>query len=232
MLVDKYCDTSKVTIIRTTKSVVQNIITKKHYAKKWTESKHIYAIYWDEGESEFFEDRKLKLIGAILYGHPVGFRVVKSISDELENGDVLEIRRLWIEDGYGKNIESYVISQTLKMVKKYSPQTKIVISFADPSVNHKGIIYRACNFYYQGENPSSIGSNKYQYRYPNSKVWMSTRAMKNKVGTSGHMGILNKIPDIEYRKSLVKYRYLYFLCNRKEKKRLIKSLKYPLVSYD
>ena len=34
------------------------------------------------------------------YGNPVGFRVIKSICEELSDDDVLELKRLWIEDGY------------------------------------------------------------------------------------------------------------------------------------
>ena len=80
----KYCDTTKIKVLKTTKEAIYNLITKKHYAKKWSASNQLYGIYYDMGESEFFEDRKLKLIGAALYGHPSGFRVVKSVSEDLE----------------------------------------------------------------------------------------------------------------------------------------------------
>ena len=36
------------------------------------------------------------------------------------------------------------------MLKKDSPQSKVGISYADPGANHKGIIYRASNWLYQG----------------------------------------------------------------------------------
>jgi len=230
---DKYCDTSKVVILPTTKEVVYKMITKKHYAKKWTASTNIYGVYWDEGDSPFFDDRKLKLIGAVLYGHPSGFRVVKSVSEDLEIGEVLELKRLWIEDGYGNNIESYCIAQTLKMLKKDSPQTKVVISYADPTEKHKGIIYRASNWYYQGRDIGLAGGCKsYMYRYPGTDKWLSDRAIGGKLGSNGLEYVLSKIPDMEYKKKEVKHRYIYFLCNKGEKKRLIKQLKHPLVKYD
>ena len=229
----KYCDTSRVIIKKSKKddTGVYDIITNKHYAKTWTASQHIYAIYWDtQEEHSFFEDTKIKLIGVVLYGNPVGSRVVKSISDELENGDVLELKRLWVEDGYGKNIESYIISQTLKMLKKDNPDAKVVISYADPGVNHKGIIYRATNWLYQG---SEIGiGDSYMYQYPNSDVWLSDRAMSSRIGTNGLRGVLKIIPDMKYKRKLRKYRYLYFLCSKKLKKHLIKNLKHPLLDYE
>ena len=112
-----YCDTSKILIKPATKEIVYNIITKKHYSNKWTASTNIYAVYYRDGEHKFFGGDNLKLIGAVLYGHPVGFRVVKSISDILENDEVLELKRLWIEDGYGKNIESYHMLTGMRNIK-------------------------------------------------------------------------------------------------------------------
>ena len=225
-----WVDKDKVSIVKSSKEVVYNIVTKKHYANTWTASSDIYAIYYKDGEHKFFDDDNLKLIGCVVYGNPVGFRVVKSISEELTDIDVLELKRLWIEDGYCKNIESYCISQTLKMLKKDSPQTKVVISYADPSVNHKGIIYRASNWLYQG---NEIGAaDAYMYRYPNTDNWLSDRAIGEQLGTNGLKAVLSKIPDMEYKKKLRKHRYIYFLCSKKEKKRLMGELKHPLLSYD
>jgi len=225
----EYCDISKIVIEPTKKDVVYKLVTDKHYAGTWTASSNMYAVYYDCGEHQFFSGKELKLIGVVLYGNPVGFRVVKSICEEFTDDDVLELKRLWIEDGYGKNIESYVISQTLKMLKKDSPQSKVVISYADPGANHKGIIYRASNWLYQG-NDIGMG-DAYMYRYPNTDNWLSDRAIGEQLGTNGLRGVLQKVPDMEYRKKLRKHRYIYFLCNRKEKKRLIKELKHPLLSY-
>ena len=225
----EYCDISKIVIEPTKKDVVYKLVTDKHYAGTWTASSNMYAVYYDCGEHQFFSGKELKLIGVVLYGNPVGFRVVKSICEEFTDDDVLELKRLWIEDGYGKNIESYVISQTLKMLKKDSPQSKVVISYADPGANHKGIIYRASNWLYQG-NDIGMG-DAYMYRYPNTDNWLSDRAIGEQLGTNGLQGVLSKVPDMEYRKKLRKHRYIYFLCNRKEKKRLIKELKHPLLSY-
>ncbi len=224
-----YCDTSKILIKPATKEIVYNIITKKHYSNKWTASTNIYAVYYRDGEHKFFGGDNLKLIGAVLYGHPVGFRVVKSISDILENDEVLELKRLWIEDGYGKNIESYCIAQTLKMLKKDSPQTKVVISYADRNANHKGIIYRATNWLYQGFD---IGrGDAFMYRYPNTKEWLTDRAIGSKLGVNSLHGVLKKIPDMEYKVKFRKHRYLYFLCSKKEKKLLLGSLKHPILDY-
>jgi len=83
---------------------------------------------------------------------------------------------------------------------------------------------------YQG---NEIGTgDAYMYRYPNTDNWLSDRAIGEQLGTNGLRGVLDKIPDMEYKKKLRKHRYIYFLCNKKEKKRLIKELKHPLCNYN
>ena len=225
----KYCDTTKIKVLKTTKEAIYNLITKKHYAKKWSASNQLYGIYYDMGESEFFEDRKLKLIGAALYGHPSGFRVVKSVSEDLEDGEVSELKRFWVEDGYGKNKESYCISKTLKMLKKNDPRLKAVISFADPAQEHKGTIYQATNWLYQGRKVSRGGW--YEFRYPGTKTWLSDRAIGYQLGSNSLEKVLKKVPDMEWRRKYRKHRYIYLLGNRSERKNLMKKLKHPLRPY-
>ena len=229
---DKYCDTSKVTIEKTTKDIVYDMVVNKHYAGRWTGSKHIYAIYYDMGEHSFFDAKEKKLIGCIIYGYPVGRRTSSSIFEgiEYEDKDVMELKRLWIEDGYGNNIESYTISKSIKLLKEDEDRAKIIISYSDPAENHKGIIYRASNFYYQGND---IGhSPNYMFKLPNEDKWITARTLTDRIdGSVGIEKVKKKIPDIEIKVAEKKHRYLYFLCNRGEKKRLIKQLKHPLVSY-
>ena len=228
-MTNKYCDTSKVTIERTTKEVVYDMVVNKHYAGRWTGSTDVFGIYYETGEHSFFDEVEKKLIGVIIYGYTVARNGVKSISETLENREVLELKRLWVEDGYGSNIESYVIAQSLKQIKNEKPEVKVIISYADPCENHTGIIYKATNWKYQGTKVSHSG-NMYQYSFDGEK-WLSPRALQAKIGVCGLKDVLKVYPDIQYKLIERKHRYLYFLCNRGEKKRLIKQLKHPLVDY-
>ena len=224
-----YCNTDKITIERTTKEVVYDMVVNKHYAGRWTGSTDVFGIYYETGEHSFFDEVEKKLIGVILYGYTVARNGVKSISETLDNREVLELKRLWVEDGYGSNIESYVIAQSLKRIKNEKPEVKVIISYADPCENHTGIIYKATNWKYQGTKVSHSG-NMYQYSFDGEK-WLSPRALQAKIGVCGLKDVLKVYPDIQYKLIERKHRYLYFLCNRGEKKRLIKQLKHPLVSY-
>ena len=225
----KFCDTSKVKVKRTTKENVYNMVVNKHYAGRWTGSTDIFGVYYETGEHNFFEGKDNKLIGVVLYGHTVARNGVGSISEKLDNKEVLELKRLWIEDGYGSNIESYVIAQTLKQIKNDKPEVKVIITYADPGEDHTGIIYKATNWKYQGNQVSNAG-NMYQFSFDGDK-WLSPRALQAKIGVCGLSDVLEKYPDIKYKLIEHKHRYLYFVCNRKERKKLIKELKHPLVSY-
>ena len=85
------------------------------------------------------------MVGVATYGYPVGRLAAQSISEDLENNQVLELTRLFIFDGYGKNIESYFIGQTIKWLQS-NTDIKALISYADPKVGHKGGIYQATNW--------------------------------------------------------------------------------------
>lgn len=64
----------------------------------------------------------------------------------------LEFSRLWISDNYGKNIESWFISLCLKSLQKKFPNYKGIVSWADLGKGHKGTIYLASNFVYDGQS--------------------------------------------------------------------------------
>lgn len=226
-----YVDTSRISIRLTSKDNVVHFIENHHYAKVWTAASLIFGIYYDTKQShQFFNCNESELIGCVLYGNPVGFRVVKSISEELQTNNVLELKRLWIKDGYGTNIESYVISQTIKYIKAECNHVKVLVSYADPSVGHVGGIYRATNWLFQG---NEIGSgDAYMFRYPNTTKWISDRAISEQLGTNSLSKVLKLVPDMEYKRKLRKNRYIYFTCSKSEKKKLLKGLKHPILEYE
>jgi hypothetical protein len=225
-----YFDASKVLVKVVSKNLVENFIINKHYAKTWTSANLIFGVYHIEDNThKFFNEQNEKLIGCVLYGHPVGFRVVKSISENLTNGQVWELKRLWIEDGYGTNIESFVIAKTINYIKINHAEIKVLISYADPSVNHIGIIYRASNWLFQG---NEIGSgDAWMFKYPNTDKWISDRAIGSQLGTNSLSGVLKIIPDMQYKRKPRKNRYIYLTCNKKEKRNIMKSLKHPIIKY-
>lgn len=227
-----YCDVSQYYIRPTSKDEVYDMIMNKHYARRWTGSSLILGVYQIQNNPhKFFNTTSDKLIGCVIYGSPVARHGVKSISDALEFDEVWELKRLWIEDGIGQNIESYTISQTINYIKENHPNIKVLISYSDPAENHYGIVYRATNWSYQGSEVSHAG-NMYQYRFNDTEQWLSPRAMNNKIGVCGLKDVLKIYPDIRYKLIERKYRYIYFVCSKPEKRKLIKALKHPIVPYN
>ena len=228
---DKYSDTSKLSIRQIDKPTAKKMVVKYHYSKLWTKCSVALGLFIDTGkEHSFFDEPEEKMIGVIVYGDPVGRASGESISNLIDRTEVFELTRLFIYDGYGNNIESWFISQSFNWLRINNSEIKALISYADPSANHKGLIYRASNWLYQG---NEIGAaDAYMYRYPNTDNWLSDRAIGEQLGTNGLKGVLDKIPDMEYKKKLRKHRYIYFVCSKKEKKRLMGELKHPLLEYN
>ena len=89
-----------------------------------------------------------KMVGAMIYGGLGMANCWKKYAEKRE--DIIELRRLCCIDDTPKNTESYFIGRTLKWLKK-NTSIKKVISYADNTYNHKGIIYQASNFQHLGK---------------------------------------------------------------------------------
>lgn len=63
--------------------------------------------------------------------------------------DLTELRRLVCIDDTPKNTESWFIGRALKWLKN-NTDIKIVLSYADETHGHSGVIYKASNFNYCG----------------------------------------------------------------------------------
>ena len=63
---------------------------------------------------------------------------------------VTELHRLVILDETPTNTESWFIARALKWVAEYRPALRAVVSFADETEGHRGVIYQATNALYCG----------------------------------------------------------------------------------
>lgn len=192
---------------------------------------YAFGVFYKESSNIFFDSDTL--IGVSAFSNPVGSRVVDSIVGEnvLTPNQVLELVRLHILDGYGKNIESYVIGQSLRWLKEHAKHVKILISYADPEQGHVGRIYRATNWLYQGISPGKLMPD-YSIRISEDGEWTHSRTVGDRYGSRNLDVLALKIGHTFWRKEeSSKHRYIYFLCDRKERKRLTKLLKHPILPY-
>ena len=192
-------------------------IATYHYSKTLPDStKYIYAGFL--GDS---------IAGIICYGMGASKNQYTALIPNIKEGQYLELTRLWSHDNMPHNTESKIISESLKSLPK---QYKLIISFADPSKGHLGIIYQATNWYYCGM------SNKGKSLITNDGIVKHTRLLG--IYKKRHPELKNKtnseIMDIynwKYIESYGKHRYVMLRGSKKEKKNLFNNIKNKILPY-
>ena len=226
---DKYCDTSKLSIRQIDKRTAKSMIVKHHYSKLWTKCSVALGLFHLTGnEHSFFDELEEKMIGVCVFGDPVGRASGESISELIDRTEVFELTRLFIHDGYGSNIESWFISQSMNWLRKNRPEIKALVSYADPKQNHPGTIYQATNWMYQG----IIGKHTWSFKFNENDRWKHGRTIFPYYGTNDVEKIQRQVKEPFWiRKEPRKHRYIYLICNKSLKKKVMKNLKYPILDY-
>lgn len=144
-----------------------------------------------------------ELIGVCTYGQPASPTLCKGVAGEENRKNVLELNRLVIAPEYnGLNYGSYLVSHSLKML----PYGTFVVSYADYGMwGHVGYVYQATNWLYTG----------------------MTHERTDKYSESGHSRHYAKGETRRQFRS-AKHRYIYICGTRKQRKDMLKMLKYPV----
>jgi hypothetical protein len=126
----------------------------KHYLQAWPSSLTKIYIITQNTESG------LQKIGMLIYGRPL--QSASSLIGKGANSDqVLELKRLYVDDVGIPNIESYCIAKSLKLLKHDDPNVMVVLTYADEKEGHLGKVYQATNAIYLGK----IYNNLHKYVY-------------------------------------------------------------------
>ena len=185
------------------------LIIKNHYLHRTCPCSYAFSLF----------DLKDEIVGVVVYGVSCSSTLLKGICGESEKNNVYELTRLWLSDDLPKNCESYLISNTIKLLDK-----EIIVSFADSSQGHVGYVYQATNFIYTGlstkfRDPKVKGlEHQHHATYAHG---MSMSEVKEKYGEE----------NVYYVDRPRKHRYVFFNANKKRKKELIKELKYQILEY-
>jgi hypothetical protein len=161
------------------------------------------------------------LIGVCAFATPCSEAVCASVFGVEYKRSVTELHRLVLLDEIPKNAESWFISRALKTLKKDRPNYNAVLSFADATQNHLGIIYQATNAIYSGTSGKATFflDTDGRLRHPRQNGINITKE------EAKHRG-WNPV------KREGKHRYLYLLANnKKHKKELHKMLKLKSLPY-
>lgn len=126
----------------------------------------------------------------------------------LKSGQAIELIRVALN---GKqNFTSQAVGISLKILRKYAPQTKLVVSFADPEQGHIGTIYQATNWIYMGR---TTPADEY--------ILNGTRMHGRTYRSKGRPAAAKKV------KGSSKLRYVYAWDKQLKKQLQERSLPYP-----
>lgn len=79
-------------------------------------------------------------VGMVIYSMP------PREADKRYGGKTWELARLYLLDQIPRNAETWLIGQSVRYVKATYPEVRFLLSYADPSAGHSGIIYKAANW--------------------------------------------------------------------------------------
>ncbi len=232
----EYCDVGKVYVAPIAKSIAKDIIVKKHYTHAWTACRYSLGIYYKSEDSNTFDGDKL--IGCLIYGFPVGAKAPTSVCEGLTKDNILELTRLYCDDGYGSNIESYALGQSFKWIRENDKAIKVLLSYADNGQAHLGGIYQATNWIYEGYSSQMNLMPNYDISLTGPEgPFIHSRTVFNNWG-SGNLEHLKKeigkdgYSEFWRRRSPDKHRYIQLLPqNKKEKKDLLSRMKQKEYGY-
>lgn len=186
-----------------------DIVIKNHYLHRKASCSQAFGL---------FEISTNRLVGVVIYGTPPSSTLRACCGKEHIN-DVIELTRLWIEDGTPKNVESFLVGNTLSRVKK-----QIIVSYADSGAGHKGIIYQATNFIYTGLSKAGfyyeVDGFDGHFNYTILDKLGSMEKVREVYGDK-----LKKVPRTR------KHRYIFFNCPSNKRKYYLTKLKYKVLPY-
>jgi len=196
-------------IERITYKMAMEIVVANHYLHRKAPCSIAFGL--------FDKDTHL-CYGVVTYGVSASSTLLKGICGEEQASNVYELTRLWVDDSVPKNGESFLIGNTIKQLDK-----EIIVSYADSSQEHLGIVYQATNFIYTGlsskfKDPKVKGlEHQHHATYANG--------LTNKE-------VIEKFGDLVYWVDRPrKHRYVYFNATKKKKKDLLSLLRYKVLPY-
>lgn len=183
------------------------MIIEKHYLHRKAPCSHAFGLF----------DSKNNICGVITYGTPSSSALRSGIAGDEEIMNVIELTRLWVDDGVPKNGESFLIGNTVKKINK-----EIVVSFADTEQNHLGIVYQATNFLYTGLSAKRTDwtvkdIDKHGHTWADK---YTAQEMREMFGDRFYLKPRSR-----------KHRYVFINAKGKRKKELLAKLRYPVLPY-
>ena len=167
----------------------------------------------------FHKDDPITCVGVVVYGNPASPALVKGIAGEQHAKNVYELTRLWVDDSVPKNGESFLIGNTLRLLDK-----EIIVSYADTSQDHYGVVYQATNWIYTG-----LSDRHVEWR-------LDGQSSKHSRHLFDELGGVDKAKEfygerLQRHERSQKHRYIFLNGNKSKRKQLLALLRYPILPY-
>lgn len=179
-----------------------------HYAHRIPSISHAFGLF-----------KENEIVGVITYGTPASSTLCRGVCGDEWQKNVIELNRLVLRDNK-PNEASRLIAGSLRLL----PKPKIIVSFADTAQDHQGIVYQATNFLYTGL------SSKFRD--------VRVRGLEHQHhATYGHGLTYKQIVDkygqenVYFVERSRKHRYVIFVGDRKQKRQMLKALRYQILPY-
>ena len=185
------------------------VVVENHYLHRKAPCSRAFGLFDPDGD----------LRGVVLYGVPASVPLVKGVLGPEHRHLVGELTRLWLDDDVPKNGESFLIGRTVR-----HSGYEVIVSFADTSQGHSGVVYQATNWLYTG-----LSSAHKDWRLLGHET-RHTRHTWDQWG--GIEGAKKAIPErmIQVDRPR-KHRYIWINGKPARKKQLLSLLRYPVQPY-
>ena len=158
------------------------------------------------------------LVGCVSYNLPT-LDVCKSVFGEEGASWVTHMGRLVCAENAPRIAESRLIAGSLRLFRHDYPQVRAVVTYAASGVGHIGYVYQATNALFCGlANPRHFYVDEHgRSRSTKQGQYLSIEDARTR--------------GWAVRYDSAKYRYLYLLGSRSDRKQLLRMLKWPVLPY-
>jgi len=185
------------------------IVIERHYLHRKAPCSFAFGMF-DKATDE--------IVGVVIYGVPASSTLLRGICGDDESKNVYELTRLWIDDAVPKNGESFLIGNTIKKLDR-----QIIVSYADSSQQHIGVVYQATNFIYTGLSS--------KFRDPKVRGLEGQHHATYANGLTNAQ-VIEKFGDrVYWVERARKHRYIYFNAKGRRRKELESKLRYKVLPY-
>ncbi len=162
-----------------------------------------------------FEDGELVAVMSLGWGvRPL--HTIRRLFPSLTTKDYYEIGKMCLPDSLPHNSESKFISLCMRYVRDNFSKIKLIFTWADGMLGKPGYIYQASNFLYGGYAVTdSYFTDKGEKVHPRTTGSIGGRPNKKEQVALGFKHYKGR-----------QFRYVYFLCSRRERKELLGSSGY------